>query len=180
MRGLYDSVHEWMVRHGFVTAALAIAVATAIFLPGRGVFAKGQWALLYLLVVVIVASVSGTWPAILAAGLGFLAWNFFFLPPYDTFAIHDPKDWLSLVAFLVVGIAMGVQTGRMRERQARAEARGRETALLNRLSAYLVSEVSTESMAQTMLQEASRLLDGATATLFAAERRGTPERGRRR
>ena len=168
MRGLYSSVHGWMVRHGFVTAALAIVVATAIFLPGRGAFAKSQWALLYLLVVVIVASVSGTWPAVVAAGLGFLAWNFFFLPPYDTFAIHDPKDWLSLVAFLVVGIAMGIQTGRMRERQARAEARGRETALLNRLSAYLVSEVSTESMTQTMLQEAARLLDGATATLYAA------------
>ena len=169
MRDWYRSVVGWMVRHGFVTAVLSIAVATAIFLPGRGVFAKAQWALLYLLVIVIVASVAGTWPAILAACLGFLAWNFFFLPPYDTFAIHDSKDWLSLGAFLVVGIAMGIQTGRMRERQERAEARGRETALLNHLSAYLVSEVSTDSMTQTMLQEASRLLDGASATLLVAD-----------
>jgi two-component system sensor histidine kinase KdpD len=169
MRNLYRTLHDWLVRHGFITATLAIIVSTGIFLPGRGYFAKGQWALLYLLVVVIVASVAGTWPAVLAAGLAFLAWNFFFLPPYHTFAIHDIKDLLSLVAFLVVGVAMGVQTGRMRERQARAEARGRETALLNRLSAYLVSEVSTESMTQTILEETSHLLDGVAVTLFRAD-----------
>ena len=43
------------------------------------------------------------------------AWNFFFLPPYttyNTFAVHDPKDWLSLLVFLVVAVAMGMQTGR--------------------------------------------------------------------
>jgi two-component system, OmpR family, sensor histidine kinase KdpD len=179
MRRLYGSVHDWLVRHGFITAALAIVVSTGIFLPGRGHFAKGQWALLYLLVVVIVASVAGTWPAVVAAGLAFLSWNFFFLPPYHTFVIHDIKDVLSLVAFLVVAVAMGVQTGRMRERQSRAEARGRETALLNRLSSYLVAETSTEAMTQTMLEETSRLLDGVAVTLFRAdaERRLRPAGG---
>ena len=169
MRERFNAIHDWLVRHGFITATLAIIISTGIFLPGRDHFAKAQWALLYLLVVVIVASVAGTWPAVLAAGLAFLAWNFFFLPPYHTFAIRDPKDLLSLVAFLVVGVAMGVQTGRMRDRQAKAEARGRETELLNRLSAYLVSEVSTESMTQTMLDEATHLLGGVAVTLFAAD-----------
>ena len=98
-------------RHGYLLAVLAIALSTALFLPGRDTFAKGQWALLYLLLVVLVAGASGAGPAVLAAVLGFFAWDFFFLPPYHTLTVHDPKDWLSLVAFLAVGVVDGRPDG---------------------------------------------------------------------
>ena len=70
-----------LARHGYILATLAIAVATALFLVGRSDFSKDQWALFYLLIILLVASVAGTGAAVLAAVLGFLAWNFFFLPP---------------------------------------------------------------------------------------------------
>ena len=158
-----------LILHGYMLAVLAIALSTALFLPGRATFAKGQWALLYLLIVVLVAGASGTGPAVLAAMLGFLAWNFFFLPPYHTFVIGDPKDWLSLVVFLAVGIVMGIQTGRMRDREARAVAREKETAVLNRLTSGLVSEASTEMMATSVLGEIVDVLRASAATLFVAE-----------
>ena len=69
---------NWVKRlsaHGYVTAVLAVAVSTMIFLPGRETFAKGQWALLYLLVILLVASAAGAGPAVLAAALAFFAWN---------------------------------------------------------------------------------------------------------
>jgi len=156
-------------RHGYLLAVVAIALSTAVFLPGRATFAKGQWALLYLLVILLVASLAGTGPALLAAVLAFFAWNFFFLPPYHTFAIHDPKDWLSLVAFLVVGVIVGVQAGRMREREARALAREQETAALNRLSAAVVSQTSTAHMAESCLKEVVDVLGAASSTLFVLE-----------
>jgi len=137
-------------RHGYTLAVAAIAVSTVLFLPGRDVFAKGQWALLYLLVILLVASAAGAGPAILAAVLAFFTWNFFFLPPYHTLAVHDPKDWLSLVAFLAVGIIMGIQTGRMREREARAQrlqATATQAQALreaDRLKSSLLSSVSHE------------------------------------
>ena len=105
-------------RHGYILALVAIAVSTGVFLLGRDQFAKGQWALLYLLVILLVASAAGPGPAVLAAVLAFFAWNFFFLPPYHTLQIRDPKDWLSLVAFLVVGVIVGALAGRMRDREA--------------------------------------------------------------
>src|SRR5665648_159161 len=112
-------------RHGSLLAILAIALSTVLFLAGRDLeaFAKGQWALLYLLTILLVAGAAGTRPAILASVLAFFTWNFFFLPPYHTLRVRDPKDWLSLVAFLVVGLLVGIQTGRLREREARAIAR---------------------------------------------------------
>ncbi|MEI7833508.1 MAG: DUF4118 domain-containing protein, partial [bacterium] len=79
-------------RSGFIFAIACVAGATALFLSGREVFAKGQWALLYLLLIVFIASVAGARASLLASVLAFLAWNFFFLPPYNTLLIHDPQD----------------------------------------------------------------------------------------
>jgi len=157
------------MQHGYILAVFAVAVSTLVFLPGRGDFAKGQWALLYLLIVVLVAGASGTGPAMLAAVLAFFAWNFFFLPPYHTLVVHDPKDWLSLVAFLAVGVIMGIQTGRMRERESRALAREHEAALLNRLSARLVSETAADTMAEVVLGEVVETLGAASATMFVRD-----------
>jgi two-component system, OmpR family, sensor histidine kinase KdpD len=145
---------------------VAVALSTALFLPGRGAFAKGQWALLYLLVVLLVASVAGAVPAVVAAVLAFFAWNFFFLPPYHTLAVHAAEDWLSLVAFLIVSVIVGLQAGRMREREARALARERETAALNRLSAAVVSQTSTGEVARSCLRELAEVLDADEAALY--------------
>lgn len=155
-----------LTRRGYVLAVLAVAVSTAVFLPGRGVFAKGQWALLYLLVILLVASAAGAGPAVLAAVLAFLAWNFFFLPPYHTLYIRDPKDWLSLIAFLIVGMIVGVLAGRMRDREAKAVAGEHEAMALNRVSAELVSQTSTAVMAQTVVREAVEQLGAPSASLF--------------
>jgi two-component system, OmpR family, sensor histidine kinase KdpD len=161
-----------LARHGYFVATLAIIASTAVFLPGRAHFAKGQWALFYLLIILLVASAAGTGPAVLAAVLAFLAWNFFFLPPYHTFYVRDAKDWISLVVFLVVGVIVGIQAGRMREREARAVAREHETAAINRLSAELVSQTSTQTMARAVLTEVVGLLGAASASLFVAESDG--------
>ncbi len=161
-----------LARHGYWLAALAITSSTLIFLPGRDFFAKGQWALLYLLVILFAASAAGAGAGILAAVLAFLAWDFFFLPPYGTFVIAELKDWLALIAFLIVGVIVGVQAGRMRDREARAIARERETATLGRLSAELISENSTEAMAQAVLAELVGLLDCPSATLYTAGNQG--------
>ena len=163
---MIDRIAQAFSRHGYLLALGAIALSTALFLPGRESFAKGQWALLYLLVILLVASAAGPGPAVLAAVLAFFAWNFFFLPPYHTLAIRDPKDWLSLVAFLVVGVLVGGLAGRMREREARAHAREQETAALNRLSAAVVSQTSTGQMAESCLGEIVDVLGARSAALF--------------
>lgn len=82
-------VQSFAKQHSYLFAVACIVTASAAFVPGRSYFAKSQWALLYLLIVVLVAGTSGVRPALLAAALAFLCWNFLFLPPYDTFVVHD-------------------------------------------------------------------------------------------
>lgn len=99
----------------YVWVILAIICATGLFVPLRSYFAIGQWALLYLLIVVVVGSLSGFLPALLASVLAFFSWNYFLIPPYHTFAVADPKDLLSLFVFLGVGIIVGFQTAKLRQ-----------------------------------------------------------------
>ncbi len=162
-----------MDRYGYVFAVICIAAATGVFFIGRDYFAKGQWALLYLLIIGLVAGLSGVRPALLASVLAFLAWNYFFLPPFHTFVVADPKDWISLIAFLAVSIAMGLQTGRMREREAEALAREREMALLNQFSAHLVSETTIEDMAGLLINEVKRSASASCVLLFLPDEKGS-------
>ena len=52
------------------------------------------------------------------------AFNFFFLPPYGTFAVADPQNWIELLAFLITALV----ASNLSER-ARREARERERAV---------------------------------------------------
>ncbi len=158
-----------MLAHPYVVALCAIAAATGLFVLGRPYFAKGQWALLYLLIVALIARAGGAGPALLAAALSFVAWNFFLLPPYHTLLVADSKDWLALAALLLVGLVVGIQTGRLRDREARAIARERESTLLARLSANLVSEVSVEAMGRVVVDEVSRLMRPTRVMLFVPD-----------
>ncbi|MFB3881272.1 MAG: DUF4118 domain-containing protein [Armatimonadota bacterium] len=158
-----------VARYGYVIAALAAAAATFAFYPGRAHFAKGQWALLYLLVVALVAGVSGVGPAFATAVLSFFAWNYFFLPPYGTLYVADPRDWLFLLVFLVVGLIIGLQTGRLRNREAEARAREREAELLNRFSAQLVSDMSVQEMAHRLVAEVEAITGSGCCALFVGD-----------
>lgn len=163
-------------RYGYLIAAVSVVAATALFSPGRAHFAKGQWALLYLLVVGLVAGISGVRPAMAAAVLSFFAWNYYFLPPYGTLRVADPRDWLSLVVFLVVGVAIGVQTGKLRDREAEAKARGHEAELLNRFSARLVSDISVDEMAKQLVAEVAEITGAGSTALFLCSDSSEPPR----
>jgi two-component system sensor histidine kinase KdpD len=165
-------MRAWIENHGFLFAVGSIAIATLIFYPGRGYFATGQWSLLYLPVIVLVASISGAAPALVSAGLAFLAWNFFFIPPYHTFIVADKKDWISLFVFLLVGIAMGLQTGRMKERESEALAREREATFLNRFSSNLVTEMNTAGMTEMLLDEIAVAVGAESAALYLSNDEG--------
>ncbi|MHB0997637.1 MAG: DUF4118 domain-containing protein [Armatimonadota bacterium] len=145
---------------------LIVAVSTLVFIQGREYFAKSQWALLYLLIIVLVASRSGVRSSIVTAVTAFLAWNYFLLPPYHTFSVSDPKDWLSLFIFLGVGIAMGLQTGKLKQREALAKTRERETSLLNTFSAHLVSDLSIDEMADILASDVAESMKARSAVLF--------------
>jgi sigma-B regulation protein RsbU (phosphoserine phosphatase) len=107
---------------GYLAAALGVAAATALAAPFHESLAHTTVALGYLLVVLFVATRWGSRPASLAAALGVLCFNFFFLPPVYTLTIADPQNWVALAAFLVTAVMAGQLSELAKRRAAEAEA----------------------------------------------------------
>jgi two-component system sensor histidine kinase KdpD len=80
--------------------------------------------LLYLLIVVAVASLFGFWRASLISLLAVACLDYFFLPPIFHFDVADPQDWVALATFEVTALAISRFHGR-EMRVAREAARHR-------------------------------------------------------
>ncbi|MCK8115815.1 DUF4118 domain-containing protein [Anaerosoma tenue] len=159
-------IRETMRRHGYPAAALAIVGATALFIPFRELLGGERWGWPYLLVLGFVAGTAGVGPGVLSAVLAFFAWNFFFIPPYHTLFVASRGDVIHLAAFLVVGTAIGLQTGRLRDRELVAQREERHTAALNRLSRSLVSETNAASLAEAARRELTDIAHARAAAFW--------------
>ena len=51
-----------------------------------------------------------------------LCFNFFFLPPFHTFTIADPQNWVALTAFFITALAVGQLSASAKRRAEEAEA----------------------------------------------------------
>jgi two-component system sensor histidine kinase KdpD len=86
--------------------------------------------LIYLLVAVVTGGIGGAPPAVVTAVAGFLLANWYFTPPAQTWTIANPDDLLSLFAFLVVSLTVGLLVGYSSRRNAEARrARAQAEAL---------------------------------------------------
>jgi len=153
-------------RGGYPFAALAVAAATALLLPFRAFLLPAQAMLLFLPVIVAIGRLAGVRASGTGAVLAFLAVDVMFVPPYYHLTVSSPVDWITLLVFLLVGLASGLQTGAIRQRERAAVQREREMALLSRLTSRLVSEESVEEMAGFIVGEVVAVLGADRAVLF--------------
>jgi two-component system sensor histidine kinase KdpD len=96
-------------------------------------------ALSFLLVVLFAAATRGIGPAILVSVTGMLCFNFFFLPPFGTFTIYDPQNWVLLCAFLVTAIIASQLSSTAPKRAREAEKSREEVWRLYQLTTFVFS-----------------------------------------
>jgi K+-sensing histidine kinase KdpD len=101
---------------------LSVSGAITVLLPFRAHINATTVALALLLAVLFVAIGFGSKPALLASVLAMLGFNFFFLPPYHTFTIADPQNWIALAAFFITALAVGQLSARAKQRAEESEA----------------------------------------------------------
>ena len=98
--------------------------------------------LLYLLVILTLASVRGLYTAILASIIAFLSFDYFLVPPYYTLTIAKFDEWLALFVFLVTAIITSQLASALRRRAEQARLREHETRILYELVRATTSEES--------------------------------------
>lgn len=116
-----------------------LAATTALLLVARGRLDKAHIALAYLLVVLGASSAGGRTVGLGIAALAFCAFNYLFLPPYYTFVITDPLDWLVLVAFMVTSVVAAQLLYRANATAETATRRAEEVDRLATLGAETLS-----------------------------------------
>lgn len=125
---------------GFVLAGVGLPVLTAGLSSVRGSVGLQNALLCYLLLVVVVATVGGAWPAVVASVGGSLLLNWFFAPPIHTFTIGNGRDLLALVVFLVVAAVISALVDLSARRSNDAYRARAEAQSLARMASSVMSE----------------------------------------
>jgi two-component system sensor histidine kinase KdpD len=144
--------------------AAAVAVVIASTLVGWLAFGRSMIAdvvMVYLLGVVVVSMRFGYVQSLLAAVLSVLAFDFFFIPPYLSFAVSDLSHVLTFGVMFVVAVVISHLTKRIRDQADSARVREQRTASLYAVARELGLAYSRE----TLLQVATRHL----RAVFGAE-----------
>ncbi|HYX50916.1 MAG TPA: DUF4118 domain-containing protein [Ktedonobacteraceae bacterium] len=92
--------------------------------------------LVYLLMILLLATTFGRYAAVLASVISFLAFDYFLVPPFYTFTIARWEEWIALFVFLVAALLTSQLAVVMRQRTAQAQRQERETRILYELLRY--------------------------------------------
>jgi two-component system, OmpR family, sensor histidine kinase KdpD len=123
---------------GVIVAAGSIALTTALLFPLEEIADPVSLGVLYLLAVLLVATLWGLWLGLATSIVAALAFNFFHIPPTGRFTIADAENWVALAVFLVAAVVAATLSDAARTRAREAEQRRREADLAAELARLLL------------------------------------------
>ena len=123
-----DRAIDVLRRYG--VALIGVGAMTALIGFFLSVAPVANVSMLYLIIVLAVATRVGRGPAILASFGAFLAYDWFFVDPIHQLTVGDPAEWLSLGLLLVTAIITSELAANERARAEQAMQREREAVLL--------------------------------------------------
>lgn len=114
--------------------------------------------MLYLLGVIISASLWGREPSIVAATISVVAFDFLFVPPKLTLSVADTQYLLTFAGLLAVGLVISELTSKMREKAIEARSREAQTTALYNLSRDLAGTLSLDKAINIILLHIKNIL----------------------
>jgi two-component system sensor histidine kinase KdpD len=163
-----------------VKAATKLAVRTGVcilIVPAVVLFYKHAIhanattvALTYLIAVLLVSANWGFWYAAFLAVLATLAFNFFFLPPFGTFTVADPQNWVALLAFLLTAMIAGQLSERARREATRANERRAEIERLYSFSQRLLTIESVPELLNLVPGHITEIFGSRGAAMYVSDR----------
>jgi two-component system sensor histidine kinase KdpD len=151
---------------GYIWALASCAVVTAIATPLRERFDLANIVMLFLLAVVLVAARYGRRPALLSALLNVLAFDFFFVPPRLTFAVHDGQYVLTFIVMAAVGLVVGQLTASLRYQARVANYREERARSLFEMARELGKALAQEQVTEIGTRTIVAAFRGQAALVF--------------
>lgn len=161
--------------------AEAIALAASLGAVAALVWLYVEWlalrnptiaALSFLLVVFVAAAQSTLRVAISASIVAVGCFNLFFLPPYGTFTIADPQNWVALFTLLVASVLVSRLSAQVRARAQDALARRDELARLFDLTRDILLTSEPQDPIAAVARHAARRFGYSRVSIFTAQEEG--------
>jgi two-component system, OmpR family, sensor histidine kinase KdpD len=162
-----ETVRHWV--REFTLGTLAVAAVTLISWLMQAVVGYWAIALIYLGLVVFLATRFRRATILWAATASALAWDFLFIPPSFTFRIDRVHDLLMFIMFYVIALVIGHGTARLRLRELAERRREERAEALYRLTESVVQSTTLEESLRRAVAEIERLFQGRAIVLLGDE-----------
>ncbi|MES2793543.1 MAG: sensor histidine kinase KdpD [Planctomycetota bacterium] len=161
------SVKRPIKRTGYVMAVVATTAASILgaILVRWGV-TEANIVMVFLATVLFISGRYGRGPGILASVISVLAFDFFLIPPYLTFAFADAQYVLTFVVLLAVSLTTSHLTAQLREQVEASRLRERRTEALYKLGKQLSGAMGTDFLLLMAGQQLSQMFGGEWAVLM--------------
>jgi two-component system sensor histidine kinase KdpD len=156
---------------GAAVAVAAIALTTLLLYPLREVAPAVSLGVVYLLGVLLVASIWGVWLGVLTGLASAAAFNFFHIPSTGQFTITHAENWVAIVVFFLAAIFAAELAQRARLRAEEAEQRRREADLAAEMAQLLLRGNALNGSLATVGERVSRALGLEWARIELGENR---------
>lgn len=151
-------------RHGSWRSYLAAALIVALCSLLGGIshtyrLTEANVVMIFLAGVALVAARFGRGPAIAAAILSVLVFDFFFVFPSFSFVVTDAQYFITLAVMLGIGLLISALTFKLQQQLTRSQARELRTLQLYELTRHLSELSGTDAMLHSACQHIERIFD---------------------
>jgi two-component system, OmpR family, sensor histidine kinase KdpD len=160
-----------MVRRAapYLYALAGTALITVLIGAVRSRFAVPDLSMVYLLLVLWLGARHGVLPAVVAGFAAFLAYDYFFVPPFGTLQVADPNELLGLVLLLAAALVTGQLAASLREASSRSAATAEEATTLYELATGALRQPDVAQAIGLLAERARRLDSVRSFSLVAVE-----------
>ena len=162
----------------YAWSLLAVAAVTGVFVLAYETFPWFSYqavGLMDLFVVLLIAVYLGRGPAVVAAMVSGISWNFLFISPRFTFEISHLPDLILFILYFVIAIIAGNLTARLRIQERQARYNAERTAALYALAHETATAVNMDDVLSTAVAQIGRVFNAEVAILLTeSDKSGTP------
>ena len=131
---------------GIVVTLVGLAVLLALLLPFRAHLSIATPALAFVLPALTGVVIGGLLPGAVGALGGFLLYDYFFLPPYNSLTVRSAQNWFALAVYAAVVLIVAQVVAKQRSAREEALRRTEESERLFELSQALIGDLTLSQL----------------------------------
>jgi two-component system sensor histidine kinase KdpD len=154
----------------YLISLAAVAAVTLFAFSVRHLLSEVNLLILFLLPIAGSALYLGRGPSVFATIISVVAFDYFFVPPYFTFAVSDVQYFLSFVVYVSVAVLISILASRLRHKVELLKLSEARSTVLYGLSLDLVTAHNVDQVLQILVRHTRQIFPGEMAIFLPVGR----------